>query len=110
MFNSVQYVRDVCSEKKIAVSKLERELGFSNGYLNPKKMSAIPYERAVVIANYLNIPVVDIFGGENENPLEAPKRSEGEEKVLSLFNNIPEELRDEAIRYWEFLAEKAKTP
>lgn len=63
MFNSVQYVRDICQAHKIPISQLEKECGFSNGYLNPKKMSKIPYDRAQVIANYLGIDVTEILTG-----------------------------------------------
>lgn len=48
----VEYVREICKENKIAVSVLEKECGFSNGYLNPKKACKIPYERALIILNY----------------------------------------------------------
>lgn len=61
MFNSVLYVRDLCRERNIPVSLLEKECGFSNGYLNPKKLSRIPVERAVQIAEFLEISVTDIL-------------------------------------------------
>lgn len=63
MFNSVQYVRDICKERKIAISQLEKDCGFANGYLNPKKMSKISYDRAIVIANYLGISADTILNG-----------------------------------------------
>ena len=44
MFNSVQFVRDICKERGIPVSQLERDCGFSNGYLNAKKLARLPYE------------------------------------------------------------------
>lgn len=49
----VEYVRDLCKKKGIAISKLEKDLGFSNGYLNPKKMDNIPYDRALLIYKYI---------------------------------------------------------
>ena len=67
MFNGVLYVRDLCDKKGIAISQLEKDCGFSNGYLNPKKLKRIPYERAVLIADYLQISVDEIYHGpENE--------------------------------------------
>ena len=63
MFNSVQYVRDICKERKIAISQLEKECGFANGYLNPKKISKISYDRAVIIADYLGISAEEILNG-----------------------------------------------
>lgn len=64
MFNSVEYVREVCKQRKIAISVLEKACGFANGYLNPKKMARLPYDRAVSISEYLGIPVELILTGE----------------------------------------------
>lgn len=63
MFNSVQFVRDICQQRKIPVSQLEKDCGFSNGYLNPKKMTKIPFDRAQIIAAYLGISVTTILTG-----------------------------------------------
>ena len=35
---------------------------FANGYLNPKKVSKIPYERALLIADYLKVDINNILG------------------------------------------------
>lgn len=76
MFNSVQYVRDICKQRKIPISQLEKECGFSNGYLNPKKMAKIPYDRAQIIAEYLGISVNLIMTGEETEkaPAETGRR------------------------------------
>lgn len=65
MFNSVEFVRQVCRERGIAISQLEKECGFSNGYLNPKKMSKLPYDRAQAIGKYLNLTPERILTGED---------------------------------------------
>ena len=76
MFNSVQFVRDICQQRKIPISQLEKECGFSNGYLNPKKMIKLPYDRAQVIADYLGISVDLILTGKEKAPAESSKRSD----------------------------------
>lgn len=38
VFNSVEYVRDICSKRNIPISQLEKDCGFANGYMNPKKL------------------------------------------------------------------------
>ena len=58
MFNSVEYLRQLCRERKIPVSQLERSCGFSNGYLNPRKLTKLPYDRAAAAAEYLGIDVL----------------------------------------------------
>jgi repressor LexA len=55
----IEYVRLLCKEAKIAISQLEKECGFSNGYLNPKKATKIPYERAMNIRNFFASQGVD---------------------------------------------------
>lgn len=70
MFNSAEYIRSICERKGVAISRLEKDCGFSNGYLNPKKLKKLPYDRAVIIANYLNVPIYDLLNGpETENPV-----------------------------------------
>ena len=69
MFNSVLYVRDICVQRNIPISQLEKDCGFSNGYLNPKKMSKLPYERARLIAAYLGISITEILTGEKEEKM-----------------------------------------
>ena len=71
MFNSVEFVRKVCKQRGIAISQLEKDCGFSNGYLNPKKMTKLPYDRAVVIARYLHITPEEILTGELPTQVEA---------------------------------------
>lgn len=66
MFNSVEYVRSVCKQRNIPISKLEKDCGCGNGYLNPKKLKFIPYERAVIIADYLGLSIEYLMTGEKK--------------------------------------------
>lgn len=75
MFNSIQYVRDICQQRKIPISQLEKDCGFSNGYLNPKKVTKIPYDRAKIIAEYLQITVDSILNGPDAET--APTETDG---------------------------------
>ena len=71
MFNSVEFVRKVCRQRGIAISQLEKDCGFANGYLNPKKMTKLPYDRAVQIAKYLHITSQEVLTGELPKEVEA---------------------------------------
>ena len=71
MFNSVEFVRNLCKQRGIAISQLEKDCGFSNGYLNPKKMTKLPYARAVSIAKYLHVTAQEILTGELPTEIEA---------------------------------------
>lgn len=70
MENAIIYIRKICEERGIPIRKLEVDCGFSNGYLNPKKISKLPYDRAVVVAKYLNVPLHLLLG--SPDPESAP--------------------------------------
>lgn len=61
----VERVRLLCKEKGIAISKMEKDLGYGNGYFNPKKLRAIPSSRLKEIAEYLDVSVNELLG-END--------------------------------------------
>jgi len=109
MFNSVEYVRQVCKERKIAVSQLEKDCGFANGYLNPRKISKISYDRAVIIARYLGISAEDILNGpENRKaPTGTGERQVSDEEIkFALFGGdgeITDAMYDEVKRFAAFV-------
>ena len=51
--NSVDRVLEICKERKIAISKIEKELGFGNGYIRGLKNKKLPDDRLSAIAKYL---------------------------------------------------------
>lgn len=113
MFNSVEFVRSICQQRRIPVSTLEKACGFSNGYLNPKKMTRIPYDRAVLIGNYLNIPASKILTGED--PENAPPRAAvtDEDIKFALFGGdgeITDAMYDEVKRFAAFLKQREAQP
>lgn len=113
MFNSVQYVRDICLQRKIPISQLEKDCGFSNGYLNPKKMTRIPYDRAQIISDYLNISVTSIMTGDTQMekaPADNSKRSVRDEDIkFALFRGregITDEMYKEVLSFAEYVARR----
>ena len=65
--NSVERVRAICKERKIAISKLEKDLGFSNGYIGQLRKGVFPADRLAAIADYLSVSTEFLMSGiENE--------------------------------------------
>ena len=94
MFNGVQLVRDLCKERNIPIAKLEKDCGFANGYLNPKKMSKIPYDRAVIIAEYLGVSANLILTGAEEETKKSPTEQtldEGTQRLIAAILELPPE-------------------
>ena len=60
--DSVELVKSICKEKKIPISKLERDLDFSNGYIRRLKNGNFPSDRLRKIADYLDVSINFLLG------------------------------------------------
>lgn len=63
---SVDRVKQICKERKIPISKLEKELGFSNGYIGQLKKGVLPDDRLRAIAGYLSVSVEYLMTGKEK--------------------------------------------
>ena len=109
MFNSVEFVRSICHQRRIPISTLEKACGFSNGYLNPKKMTRIPYDRAVLIGEYLDIPASKILTGEDPEIAQQRPTVSDEGIKFALFGgdgDITDAMYDEVKRFAAFLKQR----
>lgn len=84
--NSVERVKDLCKERKIPISKLEKDLGFSNGYIGQLRKGVFPSDRLVLIANYLNVSPDYLMTGETPSDKKevtlTPRDERDIEKIL----------------------------
>ena len=55
-------------ERKIPISKLERDCGFSNGYIRKLKEGKFPSDRLLLISQYLDLPISYLIGEEGNSP------------------------------------------
>lgn len=62
--NCVERVKTICKERKIPISKLERDLGFSNGYIGQLRKGVFPADRLAKIASYLEVTSDYLLTGE----------------------------------------------
>ena len=62
---SVEKVKALCKEHRVPISKLERDLGFANGYISQLRKGVFPTDRAVLIAKYFDVST-DYLTGESE--------------------------------------------
>lgn len=61
--NSVERVRQLCKERKIPVYRLEKDLGYANGYINQLRKGVFPADRLLEIANYFSVSVDFLMTG-----------------------------------------------
>lgn len=69
--NSVERVKAICKEKRIPIYKLEKDLGYANGYISQLKKGTFPADRLHEIADYIGVSVDYLLTGE-----ESEKKSE----------------------------------
>ena len=63
---SVERVKAMCKDRKIAISKLEKELGFSNGYIGQLRKGVFPDDRLRMIADYFGVSVEYLMTGNEQ--------------------------------------------
>lgn len=56
----VEKILSILEYKKIPVSRMERELGFGNGYIKQLKKGTLPSDRLIAVSNYLGVPMMEI--------------------------------------------------
>ena len=62
--SSVDCVKAICKERKIPISRLERDLGFANGYIGQLRKGVFPDDRLAKVADYLSVSVDYLMNGE----------------------------------------------
>ena len=103
--NSVERVRTICSERKIPISRLERDLGFSNGYIGQLRKGVFPADRLAMIANYLGVTTNYLLTGEESKKAPTPEgeREIDDRKMKAAFlGGLADGLSEEEINeYWD---------
>ena len=96
--NSVERVKQICKDRKIAISRLERDLGFANGYISQLKKGVFPDDRIFMIAEYLSVSVEFIRTGEDQK--EKPPILGGlEEEFIMLIRKLNSDELERELGY-----------
>lgn len=86
--NSVERVKTICKERKIPISKLERDLGYSNAYISQLRKGTFPDDRLKEISKYLNVSVDYLMTGEEKEGGETYYFNEETKKIAQkVFEN-----------------------
>ena len=64
--NSVERVKSLCKERRIPISRLEKDLGYSNGYIGQLRKGVFPSDRLQQIAEYLNVTPDYLLNGDEK--------------------------------------------
>ena len=66
--NTVDRVKEICKDRSIPISKLERDCDFSNGYISGLRKGSIRGDRLKIIADYLDVSLEYLLNEDDEVP------------------------------------------
>ena len=66
----VDRIKSICKERKIPISRLEKDLHFANGYIGQIKKGVLPADRLAKVSEYLSVSTDFLLGNEKEKPAE----------------------------------------
>ena len=99
--NTVERIKTICKERKIAISTLEKACGFANGYIGQLKKGSVPDDRLIKIADYLNVSRDFLMTGE-ESSITDDMVGEHIE-LISLYENLTQEQKDHVLNMMRLL-------
>lgn len=60
---TVECLKNICKTRRIPISRLEKDCGFSNGYIGQLKKGTMPDDRLRIVAEYLNVDPIELSKG-----------------------------------------------
>ena len=85
---TVDRIKMICKERKIPISKLEKDCAFANGYIGQLKKGTVPDDRLRIISDYLGISAEELSTGEKpEIPGFEPEHLE----LIELYSKLKTE-------------------
>ena len=101
--NSVEKVKAICKARKIAISKLEKDLGYANGYIGQLRKGVFPSDRLMQIAEYLNVSPQFLTGDEELSENKKSPTPEGVElspikqEAWQILNSLSDEKLEKVL-------------
>lgn len=94
--NSVERVKSLCKARKIPISKLEKDLGYSNGYIGQLRKGVFPSDRLQQIATYLNVSADYLMTGDKpEEQKESVLNAKDQRDIEKILNQTREQLMNQ---------------
>ena len=110
--NCVERVRAICSDRKIPISRLERDLGFSNGYIAQLRKGVFPADRLAMIAEYFGVTTDFLLTGNEKAPTPEGERKISDDDIMFALwgdsDDVDKGDLEDVKRYAAFVRERKK--
>lgn len=99
--NTVDFVKAILKERRIPLSRIEKDLGFANGYIGQLRKGTFPSDRLFMIAEYLDVSpqYLESCGGTIAEEQSSPVLSDDESSLLLLFRRLDSLDRAQVVGY-----------
>lgn len=101
--NSVERVKALCKERKIPISRLEKDLGYANGYIGQLRKGVFPADRLSEISQYLSVSIDYLINGNDKSTQKeitlTPKDERDIARDLDALMDKIESGEDSPLRY-----------
>ena len=109
--NCVERVKALCKERKIPISKLEKDLGFANGYIGQLRKGVLPADRLLIVADYFGVSVAYLMNDDAEKaPTANSERSVSDDDIkFALFGGdgeITDAMYEEVRRFAAYIKQR----
>lgn len=92
--NTLDRIKAVLKERKIPISRLEKDLGYSNGSISKLKNS-ITSDKLLAISLYLDLPPSYFTTGELDTT--QLDLAEEEQQIIDIYKKLPDEQKKLAL-------------
>lgn len=90
---SVERVKAICKKRKIAISRLEKDLGFSNGYIGQLRKGVFPDDRLKMIADYFGVSINYLMTGKESESNDPELTARDERDIAKDLDRIMGEIQ-----------------
>lgn len=104
------FIKSVARTKGTSAAKIERELGFSNGYIGTVRDGSFPYDRLLKIAEHLDVSPEYLWsrGESASNSFSGPSLSDDESALLITYRKLDDSDRKKLSGYIDALSDANK--
>lgn len=99
--NTVERIKSICKERKIPISRLEKDLNFGNAYIAGLKKGTVPDDRLRLISKYLDVSVEYLMTGSDS-------KYSDEDAMLDVRISEDTELKEAIKKYYTLDDRKKK--
>ena len=104
---TVERIKSICKERKIPISRLEKDLNFGNAYIAGLKKGTVPDDRLRLISKYLDVSVEYLMTGE-EKEIPNPLLADDFATLIEFYNSSNKDGRTRIMEYAKMIAKEYK--